>query len=38
MNPRVLLEWLEFFGWLEFAICARDASAVRLPVAESFDR
>ena len=41
MDPRVLFDWLEFFGWLEFddrlrrAICVRDASAFRLPVAES---
>lgn len=37
MDGRILFEWLEFFGWLEFddrlrhAICARDASAFRLP-------
>ena len=41
MDPRVLFDKLEFFGWLEFddrlrrAICVRDASAFRLPVAES---
>ena len=43
MNPRVLFEWLELFGWLEFderlrrAIWVRDASASRPPVTEPPD-